>query len=251
MRTGFAGAAVLLAALPAWAQSPIAVTGPRTLTPAMVACTDLPVAAVPEPRLVVAGAHGTDTRYLLADGAQLVIHRTLNDGLAPGQRYAVRRLQGAPGAFPRASEGFGAVRTAGFVTVTAVDDLNALATIDYACAEILLGDYLEMYNEPALPTEAAALVAPDFSDRARILPGTDGRIMSGDGDTLSIDRGTVHGVAAGARFAIYRDPRNGLPLVHLGEALVLEPGELTSKAVVLEAADVVSTDDVAVPRRRP
>ena len=41
--------------------------------------------------------------------------------------------------------------------------------------------------------------------------------MFGDGDVFSIDRGTAHGVAAGARYAIYRDFHNNLPLVYMGE----------------------------------
>lgn len=251
MRTLLVAAATLLAAVPVWAQAARDVTGPRTLTPAMVACTDLPVTAIPTPRIVVTGSHSPDGRFVMGPGTQVVIARTPDDGLAAGQRYAVRRLQGDPKAFPREGEGFGAVRTAGFVIITAIDDLNALATVDHACAEVLPGDYLESYTEPALPTAAAAMAAPDFSDRARVLHGTDGRAMSGDGDTLSIDRGTVHGVAVGARFAIYRDPKNGLPLVHLGEAVVMESGELTSKAVLVKAIDVVTVDDIAVPRREP
>lgn len=251
MRIPLVAAAALLAAAPVWAQSSTEVTGPRTLTRAMVACTDVPVTAIPTARLVVSGPHGIDRRGLFALGDRVVIARMADDGLMVGQRFAVRRLQGDPKAFPREGEGFGAVRTAGFLTITAMDEVNALATIDQACGEIMVGDYLDVYTEPLLPATAAALAPPDFSDRARVLKGIDGRAIAGDGDVMSIDRGTVHGIMAGARFAIYRDPKNGLPLVHLAEAVVLEAGELTSKAVLVKVVDVVSTDDIAVPRRAP
>ncbi len=71
----------------------------------------------------------------------------------------------------------------------------------------------------------------------------------GDGDTLSIDRGTVHGVKLGARFMIFRDIQYGLPLVWVGDAVVMEQGELTSKVVLVLVKDVVQRGDVVVPRR--
>lgn len=257
-----AATALTLAAVPAWAQSPVDVTGPRMLTPSHLACTDLPITAKPEPRLVIKGVHSTDGRTLVGEGSVVAIGRSADDGLAPGQRYVIRRLQGDPKAFPREGEGFGAVRTAGFLTVTAVDEHNALATIDYACDGVVPGDYLEVYAEPLLPTSASEMVHPDFSDRATVLPGPDTRELFGDGDTFSIDRGTVNGVVAGMRYAIYRDHRiddyrhtdhrDGImPLVYMADAVVMEVGERTSKVVIVKGVNFVEVGDVAVPRRQP
>ena len=252
MRIGIVATAVLLSAVPASAQAPPDVVGPRTLQPWMVACTDMPVTAKPEPRLTVKGIHNRDPRWLASRGSEVMIGRFPDDGLAPGQRYAVRRLQGDPKAFPRQGEGFGALRTAGWVTVTAVNEWNALAVVDIACDGINPGDYLDLYTEPALPATAGDMMPPDFSDRANVLPGTDSKGMFGDGDTLSINRGTAHGVVVGARYAFYRDRydgKDGMPLFHLGDAVVVEPGELTSKVVVVKTVDGIMLTDIAVPRR--
>lgn len=247
-----ATAAMVLAAVPVLAQSPVDVTGPRTLGPLQVACTDLPVTAKPEPRLFIKGAHAADYRTLVATGAEVMINRLPDDGLAPGQRYVVRRLQGDARAFPREGQGYGAVRTAGFVTITAVDEFNARAVIDLACDGIVPGDYIEAYTPPPLPDRATAMVKPDFNDRANILPGTDARAIFGDGDTFSIDRGAAHGVVAGARFSIWRDHRDGvMPLVYLADAVVMEVGQQTSKVVIVKGVDAVSVGDVAIPRRQP
>lgn len=224
------------------------------MTPATVACTDLPILTAPVPRLVIKGSRVTDGRTLLARGGEVAIFRTADDGLAPGQRYVVRRLQNTVKDFSLVSDNltYGAVRTAGFVTVTAVDEHNALAIIDYACDVIQPGDYLEVYTEPTLPTVASPIVRPDWSDRASILQGTDTRTVFGDGDTFSITRGTVNGVVAGARYAIYRDLRDGImPLIYLGDAVVMEVGETTSKVVLVTMTDVVTLSDVAIPRRQP
>lgn len=252
MRIGIVATAVLLAAVPASAQAPKDVVGPRTLTPWMVACTDMPVTAKPAPRLTIKGVHTYDDRSLAGRGQEVMIGRIPNDGLLPGQRWAVRRLQGDPQAFPREGEGFGAVRTAGWVIITAVNEWNARATVDLACDAINTGDYLDVYVEPPLPTTAAEMLLPDFSDRANVLEGTDNRAIFGDGDTLSINRGTAHGVTVGARYAFYRDRWggiDGMPLFHIGDAVVVEPGVLTSKVVVVKANDAIVITDVAVPRR--
>lgn len=243
-------AALCLAAIPAWAQVPAEVAGHWTLTPAMVLCTDLPAAAKPVQRLVVKGPHVTDGRQVVTSG-MLVIKRLPDDGLAVGQRYVSARVRGSMRDFPRAGKGFGDLRVSGVMTVKALDDLNALAEVDFACDSIEPGDFLEPYVEVALPTAAAPLVAPDFSDRANVLFGTDNRVLFGNGDVMSIDRGTIHGVAPGARYAIYRDRRDGLPLIHLGEVVVLTTAELTSKVMVTTAIDGLEVGDVVVPRRQP
>jgi hypothetical protein len=247
-----ATAALVLAAAPAWAQSPADVTGPRMLTPLLVACTDVPTQAIPSPRLVIKGVHSAENRSITAAGGEVMIGRFADDGLAPGQRFVVRRLQGNPKDFPRPEEGFGAIRTAGWVTVTAVNEWNARATVDYACDGIRAGDYLEAYTPPTLPASATEMLKPDFSERASILRGADTREMFGDGDVFNFDRGTAHGVTTGMRFAVYRDHRDGLmPLVYIADAVVVEPGETTSKAVVVKAVDAAIVGDSVIPRRQP
>lgn len=242
-------AALWLTAAPAFAQNP-EVTGPRTMTPPMVMCTDLPALTKPVPRLVVFGPHVTDGRTVATRG-MLVIKRLPDDGLAVGQRYFTQRIHGDPKAFPRPGEGYGDLRVTGWLTVRALDDVNALAEIDFACDSIENGDMLEPYSEPTIPTAPAALEVPDFADRGSVLFGADNRGIFGDGDVLSIDRGTLHGVLPGARYAIYRDGRNGMPLVYVGEVVVLATGEQTSKAAVTKALDAIQTGDLAVPRRLP
>jgi hypothetical protein len=254
MRIGFLATAIVLTAVPVSAQVPKDVHGPRTLMPWMVACADTPVTSKPDPHMTIKGTRSPDGLFMAARGNEIDIGRTPNDGLAEGQRFVVRRLQGDPQTFLRNGEPFGAIRTAGYITITAVNEWNALANVDFACTPLLPGDYLEPYVEPTLPTTAATMLKPNFDDRANILQGTDSRAMFGDGDTLSIDRGTSHGVVLGARYAIYRDPRTGtegMPLFYIADAVVMELGELTSKLVIVKSVDAVQvSSDVAVPRTR-
>jgi hypothetical protein len=247
VRVVFAAIAVL-AAVPVWAQSPPTL-GPRTTMPADVMCADMLVPALPAPALRIAGSHHPEIRLAMNRGDLAVLPRLPEDGLAVGQRYLVRRLPSGDRARLPNPSGFVPVRTVGWVTVTAVDQINAVAVVDHACDAIEPDDYLVAYVEPVLPSPGQALPAPDFTERVPILPGTSGRELFGGGDTLSIARGTDDGVAVGALFAIYRDRKDGMPLVHLGEAIVTDPSASTAKLLLTQMKDAVSVTDIAVPRR--
>lgn len=253
MRIRVISAALCCAAIPAFGQQSRDVTGPWTLTPNMVLCTDLPVTALPPSKSVIKGIHNVDHRLAAGHkGVPLIIARTPDDGLAPGQRYITARPVGHVPKEARDDEYFGDLRITGVVTVKATDEVNAMAEIDFACAPIEPGDHLEPHVELTLPgAVSSAEVAPDFSDRAKVLFGSDNRSLVGHGNITSISRGTLHGVVPGARFAIYRDKKNGMPLVYLGEAVVLTTGELSSKVIITKAVDGIETEDVAVPRRAP
>ena len=178
-----------------------------------------------------------------------MVPRQPEDGLVVGQRYLVRRLpSGVKAELPK-DGGYVPVRTMGWVTVTALDEIHAIANVDFACDAIEQDDYLTPYVEAVLPTPDATLAAPDFTERMQILPGVEGREMFADGDLFSIARGTADGVTAGDRFAIYRDRKDGRPLVHIGEAIVTDPSATSAKVLLLKTTDVVEITDLAVPRR--
>ena len=249
MRTRVIVAAlVTLVAAPVYAQS-TDVTGQWTLTAPMVMCTDLPVMSRPVPRLVVAGPHVTDGRTAMTTGL-IVINRSPEDGLAIGQRYVAQRMRADKQMFSKPNEGFGDLRVAGIVTVRAIDENNALASIDFACDSVEIGDMLEPFVERPLPSVAMAPLKPDFTDRTQLLFGVDNRVMFGTGDVFSIEKGSVRGVTPGDRYAIYRDFHNNLPLVYVADVVVMTVEELTAKVVVTRAVDSIEPGDVAVPRTR-
>jgi hypothetical protein len=249
MRVRFVFAAIaVMASAPAWAQSKPAL-GPRTTMPADVMCADMLVPALPVPTLRIAGSHHPEMRLALNRGDLAVLPRYAEDGVAVGQRYLVRRMPSGERARLPKEGGFVPVRTLGWLTVTAVDDINAMAVIDHACDAIEPDDYLVAFSEVVLPTPDPTLLAPDFTERVQILPGLEGRQLFGGGDTLSIARGTDDGIGVGARYAIYRDRKDGKPLVHIGEAVVTDPSASTAKLILVQMLDAVTINDIAVPRR--
>jgi hypothetical protein len=241
-------AIAVMAAVPAWAQSKTTLA-PRTILPAHVMCADLLVPAMPVAGQRIAGAHHPEDRLVLSRGDVAVLSRQPEDGLAVGQRYLVRRLPSGVTAILPKEGGYVPVRTIGWLTITALDDLNAMAHIDHACDAIEPDDFIVPYSEPVLPTPDVNLAPPDFTERVQILPGLEGRQMFGAGDTLSLARGTDDGVTVGARYAIYRDRKDGKPLVLVGEAIVAELSPATAKMVLMSTTNVVNVTDIAVPRR--
>jgi hypothetical protein len=248
MRVSFVGTALVLAvAAPVWAQTP-PVLGPKTIMPAHVMCTDVHVPALPDRRLQIKGPHHSEIRSIIGEGETVVIGRVAEDGMAVGQRYLVRRIPfGSPSEVPEG--GVLPVQTKGWLTVTAVDEVNVLARIDHSCDSIEPTDFLEPYVEPALPTASVSNAPPDFAERLEILTGVDRRAVFGGGDTFSIARGSEHGVVVGGRYAIYRDRKNGRPLTHIGEAVVADVTLTTAKLLLLSTSSDVNTTDIAVPRR--
>jgi hypothetical protein len=221
--------------------------GPRTLLPMHVACADIAVTTAPTGRFTIAASERADGREVMGTGETAVIRAGTSQGMAVGQQFAARRLDGGTAAFRRGVGGYAGIRTAALLTITSVDENFALARIDRACDGVLVGDYLEPLALPALQAPATA-GAPNFADRASVLFGPDLRNVFADGDVLAINRGSAQGVTPGARFALYRDPQNGLPLSDLGEAVVIDVTEGTARAVVVRVRDFVSAGDVAVMR---
>lgn len=253
MRTfGLLVTAAVLAVVPAAAQNvplgPLAAAealGPRTVIPALVACTDRPTSAAPDFALSVAAPHAADAHGASTKHHLVVLNAGTLSGLMVGQQYFTRRLLPPVNGEPMTIATPGSIRTTGWLTVVAADERTALARIDYACTAIEAGDYLDPYAPSALPVALAAPGRTNFDDLARIVFGVDRRESFGAGDFLSIDHGITRGVATGARVAFYRDRANGTPLVEIGSGVVVEVSADTSKVVVQRSSEELRRGDYA------
>lgn len=250
-RCGLLLSVFLCAATPAAAQTliigaPQAPTpdfGPKTVTPILSVCTDVPTTTVPLATLRIVAPHAVDLHESASRNELVVINGGTPQGLSVGQRFFTRRLMPPASREPMGPDEPGSIRTSGWLTIVAVDERSALARIDYACTIIDSGDYLDPFVEPALPGTIAASGATNFADLGRVLFGLDRREAFGAGDLLSIDRGATRGMVNGTWVAFYRDRRNGTPLVELGTGIVVEVNADTSKVVVSRAnQDIRRTD---------
>ena len=210
--------------------------GRVSVHPAGLLCTDIPVSAAPAAVLRIIGVQDTQSRGAFAPGDSVVLSTGRAGGVEPGQRYLIRRASRGPSRRAISPETPGAVRTAGWLTVTAADDGTALARIDGACDGVHPGDYLEPYVLPTLPRADGPAGIPQHDQMARILFGIDQTGAFGAGSLFAIDRGSEHGVVEGRQFVVYRDTATGGPLVIVGEAVAMSVRPDTTTVLLVGAA---------------
>ncbi len=231
----------------AWAAS--AQTAPPVLSAIETAAACAPPAtydARPYDALRVIGSPDPMPRSLFGERDLLVIGGGTASGVQLGQQYFIRR------AIHFGSRGRG-IRTLGWLRVVAVNEANAIAVVDHACGGIVSSDYLAAFATPVVPPGAerdAATGEPDFSTLGHIVGGDEDRSAVGAGDFVLIDWGSLQGLTAGARFAIYRDVGiNGMPLASVGEGVVISIGAATAQARITRTRDAVFTGDYIALRK--
>ncbi|HEY2150226.1 MAG TPA: hypothetical protein VGH34_05425 [Vicinamibacterales bacterium] len=197
-------------------------------------------------KLHVLGAQDTMDRVLYGTGDLLVIDGGTGADVQIGERFYVRRANEF-GGIPD-----GTAVTSAWVTIVAVNETTAIASIEHLCGAILRRDYLEAFVPPAAPSgsdHADDAGDPDFGAMGKIVIGSERRSIVGAGDFALIDRGTEQGVAAGSRFAVYRNVGQGLPLTSIGEAVVVSTGTTTALARITRSRDAIFVGDYVVPRK--
>jgi hypothetical protein len=216
-----------------------------------VACAPPPTFDGPPPRaLHILGSQETMQRSLLGPRDTLVIDGGTEAGVQLGQQYFVRRMNNF--GLARGARALGTT-TGGWISVVAVNQSTAIASVDFACGPLLEMDFLVPFVAPVLPAGAdrdEAPGQPDFMMLGRIISGEAERQATGPGDFVLIDQGSVQGVIPGARFALYRDvgPK-GTPLSSVGEAIVISTGPSMSLTRITRARDAVYAGDYVAPRK--
>jgi len=213
--------------------------------PKRLSCADVPTYSEPRPAHRLVAAHEADAKLRRSFSAPdtLMIPGGTSAGLQVGQQYFVRRLLLSPTRQKPAADAPGMVHTAGWVTVVGSDSFAALARIDHACDGFLKGDYLEAFTPAPMPTAVAAPGTQSFDQMGQLLFGNDGRRSFANGDIIVVNRGSQHGLTAGARLGIFRDVRSGGPLVPVGQAIVLTVGEDTATVIADRVRDALAAGD--------
>ena len=142
------------------------------------------------------------------------------------------------------------MRTTGWIKVYAVDDEWSLATITHACDTITIDDYLEPFTLPTVTPAAAERGKPERDNYGRVMVGNDRRRTFGKGDYLIVNRGSDHGITAGALFVFYRDKRQSENFLYeLGEATPVDVKQDTATLLVTMSRDTINEGDYVAQRR--
>jgi hypothetical protein len=201
---------------------------------------------MPSVPLRVTGGQSLDARVAWAPGDLITINAGRNNGVQVGQEFFARRLQKERDRSV-SHEAPGTVRTTGWIRVYAVDDEMSLATIQYACDSVELGDYLEPFALPAAVPQGEKKGKPEKGNYARVLSGSDRKMTFGAGEFFVIDRGRDHGIAPGSQFVVYHDKKEpGNFLFEVADAVAVDVREssatlqLTNSRMAVQVNDYVS-----------
>ena len=227
----------------AFAQTPLS---PLQLA---VACAPPPTyEGAPAGALRIIGAQDAIPRALFSNRDLLVVGGGTAAGVELGQEFFIRRAI----TFGTSKQTRGA-KTLGWLRVVAVNASTAVALVDHVCGGIVSGDYLEPFVVPTVSAEIEkneTVGQPDFSNLAHIVTGNEDRAVVGAGDFVLIDWGQAQGLAAGARFAIYRDVGvGGLPLASIGEGVVVSTGSHMALTRVTRTSDAIYSGDYIAFRK--
>lgn len=226
-----------------------------------LACAPYLTKSPPKGDLRVVGSQDFTIKSMMGPGDTLVISGGSEAGLQPGQRYFLRRLMKAFGAQGPDARNAVSVHTAGWIQILGVDSAVATATIVHACEGILLDDYLEPFVAPTVPARASQGGTPVYDNMGHIMTGVDASRVAGVGQLINIDRGSSAGVVAGQRYLVFRDKRNlyvptraksatfleasqRIPLVEVGEVMVVAVRADDATVQVVTQRDAIHTGDL-------
>jgi len=233
----------------------MAQTGPAAtaskLPREVLALACAPKAAFEQPTtpLRVTGGQNASVRQSHAPGDLITINAGTQNGIEVGQEFYTRRIL-VSGRQTVSHETPGTVLTSGWIRVYAVDDTMSLATITHACETVDIGDHLEPFALPTMPTVASNKGKPERDNYGHVLGGDSRRLVFGKGDFFVLDRGSDHGITPGAQFVVYRNklqPQNFL--YDLGEAVAVEVTPETSTLQVTLSRDAIQAGDLVAIRK--
>jgi hypothetical protein len=227
-----------------------------------LACAPYLTKVSPSGALRILGSQDTVIKDQMSPGDTVLISGGANAGLKAGDRFFVRRLVRMFGALKGPDDDHPLpVHTAGWVQIVGVDSTLATAKVLQACDGILLDDFLEPYVEPTVASQPPAGNMPIYDNMGHIKTGVEGSQLFGLGQMANIDRGIKAGVVAGQRFLVFRNKRYlpvplvgkskefakaapQMPLVEIGEVMVVAVRDDDATVQVLAQKDAIMTGDL-------
>lgn len=244
-------AGLLAAASPARAQrGPAATT--TNLSPEVLSLACSPSAVVEEPAtpLRITGGQDSFARRIYAPGDLVTINAGRNNGIEVGQEFFVRRVQVDRRSPLITRDAPAPIRTTGWIKVYAVDEEMSLVTVTHACDTIEVGDYLEPFKLPVVPTVSKDRPKPERDNYGKVLMGTDRRTSFAKGDYFVMNRGADHGIEVGSQFVLYRDKKQAENFLYaIGEGIATEVKENTATVLVTVSLDSIESGDYVALRR--
>ncbi|MBM3819548.1 MAG: hypothetical protein FJW14_11130 [Acidimicrobiia bacterium] len=215
-----------------------------------LACAPTLVYDTPAVPLRITGGQDSFVRQTFHPGDLITINAGTDHGIEVGQEFFARRVVPDTAISPVNRRRPATIRTAGWIKVYAVDRQMSLATISHVCDTIDVGDYLEPFILPQVPTVAADRPAAQRDNYGEVMVGGNRRRAFGKNEFFIVNRGAEHGVTVGAHFVIYRNNRKeGNFLYELGEAVAVDVRADSSTLLATVTRDAFLAGDLVALRK--
>jgi hypothetical protein len=186
----------------------------------------------------------TAGNQLYAAGDELFINGGRASGLEIGQNVVARRAY-RTSADPNGAAG---EHTAGLLQIVSTDEDAAVATVIYACDELLPGDWLAPFKpEPVRAPEPPGI--PAYDRAARIFLTDAGQLIGAPRRLMVIDRGSDNAFRVGQRLTLFRPRPGGRGPAIVGDAVIVAVQLDSATIRVQQAVDVIALGDFAAPQR--
>jgi hypothetical protein len=188
------------------------------------------------------GPHST-TKFGLATGDIVYLDGGRAKGMAAGAQYsAVIGMEDV--VHPATGKIVGRYyHYLGRIRVLSVQETTAIAEIVETCDPVVVGSLLKPYEPEPVPLGRTSPIRPvnypaeaeKLKEAPVILYAQHDLVALGADHVVQIDRGSEDDVTPGDFFTIYRQNREGMPPVILGELAVLSVHKHTSVAKIIES----------------
>ncbi len=191
------------------------------------------------PDLRIVAAEKGEEKILLSDNDLCFINKGKNEGLEIGQVFIIIEIGQSLG-----EHGSLALKQ-GRGHIVFLEDNRGVARIEKACGRVMVGDFLVPFEEKE------SLLGKDlgFEAFAEGEPGAVGAIIYLQGDYNQIgpghwgiiDIGESSGVMVGQQMTIYKQIREDLPRVAIGNLVVIDTRPTTATVKILSCSDSIHT----------
>ncbi|MBI3931891.1 MAG: LysM peptidoglycan-binding domain-containing protein [Acidobacteria bacterium] len=200
--------------------------------------------------LKIVGSEQGSAKNAFGDRDILYLGKGSNAGVKTGDVYTIHHAAYSV-KHPTSGRGLGTkIETLGWGRVILVQENTATLSIEQACNDIHLGDYLKPFEKVNVPLvlrrpHADRLTPPSGKAHGYVLDIADDASIAAAGHMVSIDLGSENGIAPGNVLVIYRVMYPSVPTARnvLGEAAILTVRERTATAKLIYSTDAVMPGD--------
>lgn len=200
------------------------------------------------PRLRITASEKGGEKSLLADYDLFYIGKAAAVGLKEGQLMMVLEM-GQKISSSGSKKILGSVAfKRGRARVVRLEKEMAAARLEKTCGPIMVGDFLVPFEEKEgllgkdLGFDASARQDEALTGRIIFLDGKFTQI--GPGQWALIDLGEENGIQVGRQLTVFHQGEKDLPLVAVGNVIVIHAGRSASTIKVLSAKDAVKIGDI-------